>query len=128
MNSSPLGAMEATQDSSVGVISNNEAELIDKVMLLDSEDCNYLNLIADCIAEISQAEAPEDICSVETISDTCRVYTYYTETAAASVEKHFSLSLPESAVKLTETKLTETNMNERATPAKKRTGRLCRIV
>lgn len=119
MNSAPLGTMEANNDS-FGVISNTEAEFIDKVMLLASDaDCSYLTV--DCISELSQTQpAQDDNCSVEVISDTCKVHKYYTETAETIVENHFSRSfLAQSLVQLTEP---EANMNERD-PIKK-TGKL----
>ncbi len=116
--------MEANNDS-FDVISNTEAELIDKAILLHDSDagCNYLNLIADCISKISQTEqAQDDNCSVEVISETCKVNKYYSETAATVVENHFTRSLPAQ----TSLKLIEANMNEGA-PVKK-TGTVKRAV
>ena len=94
MNSVPLGTMDTNNDS-FSTISNSEAELIDKVMLFGSDaDCNYLNLIADCIPDVSPSQPAEDnSCSVEVISDTCEVHKYYTDTATAVVDNHFIRSL-----------------------------------
>lgn len=115
MNSVPLGTMDINNDS-FGIISNTEAELIDKVMLFDSDaDCNYLNLIADCIPDVSPTELADDhSCSVEVISDTCKVHKYYTDTSTAVVDNHFIRSLSAQHF---------ANMNETA-PIKK-TGELC---
>ena len=131
----PLGAMEASNDS-FGVISNIEVELIDNVILLE-DDCNYLNLIADCISETSQAVQVKDITeqeateqtsdkarqaqnescsSVEVVSETCKVHKYYSETAATVVENHFIRSFAAS----------EMEMNEKA-PIRK-TGKMSCIV
>ena len=131
----PVGAMEASNDS-FGVISNIEVELIDNVILLE-DDCNYLNLIADCISETSQAVQVKDITeqeateqtsdkarqaqnescsSVEVVSETCKVHKYYSEAAATVVENHFIRSFAAS----------EMEMNEKA-PVRK-TGEMSCIV
>ena len=115
MNSVPLGTMDMNNDS-FGIISKTEAELIDKVMLFDSDaDCNYLNLIAEYIPDVLPTELAEDnSCSVEFISDTCKVRKFYTDTATAVVDNHFIRSLPTQHF---------ANMNETA-PIKK-TGEFC---
>ena len=129
----PLGTMEQSNES-LGVITNAEVELIDNVILLEDDCQNYLNLIADCIT-LSQADqtqdetvqvpeqvqdhrqdetvqAPEQIqnknCSVNVISDTCKVHKYYSETAETVVEKHFTRSFAgENSLNLMETETNE---------------------
>ncbi|XP_028410425.1 uncharacterized protein LOC114533041 [Dendronephthya gigantea] len=94
MNYNPLETMDRNNND-FGIISNNEGEIFDKVMMSaeNEDDCNYLNLIAECISEISQAESNEKNCSVEVISETCEVHKYYQQTADATVENHFTRSL-----------------------------------
>ena len=99
--------MEGNNNSCFG------AEIIDKL------DCNYLNLIAECISETSKRQQEVgSSCSVEVVGENCEVYKYYAETASIVVDRHFTRSLPTG-------KLTQPNMNMKAPEEKK--GEMSRV-
>lgn len=122
MNSNPLETMDENSNG-FAIISNTEAELFDKVMMSaeNEADFNYLNLIAECISEISQAEPNEKNCSVEVISETCEVHKYYKQTADATIENHFTHSLSTEQLKMS------TDVNEKEIRVKK-TGKYLFLV
>lgn len=98
-----MTAEEGTREMTFGIADNCE-DLVDKILAEHDESCPSL---VSCWEE--QGTEPVDSCSIETVSNTCQIYKYYSEESIVEVQGHFTRSL-QGLTKLMNSKLVESEI------------------